>query len=586
MRLSTNQNPKTLTGKSYQWLLLILWTVLGCGLRFLNLTAKPPWTDEFATMVFSLGNNYDSVLLNQVISPEMVLQPLRLNRDATIFDVISLLLDNDNHPPLYFVLAHWWMNLWPGNGEYISVWAARSLPALLGGLSIPAVYYLARIAFGSAKVAHLSAIMMAVSPYGVFIAQEARHYTLAILFVIFSLCCLLRCAKHFQKKTAIPMSIVFLWLMINCLGLATHYFFSLTLAAEALTLILILYYSIKNSLLISSKTGIPSGIFKKNCWRLALVAFGTITTAIAWVLLLVPHDYGKGMTEWIHQDNFNFIAFISPVFQLMAAWVTMIALLPIESSFLPLAIFSGLLMLLFFVWAIPKLNRGLKMGWQNRHFRLGIGVLLGFIVSAIVLFFAITYCLGLDITRGARYSFVYFPAVPVILGVILAGFLEKKFAIFSSNWKVLKVFEQPKIIISIIIFMGFLSCLTITFNLGYKKYYLPNQLVEVIESSSSHPVLIATTHQNLVQTGEMMGIAWQLQKKNLPVKLQFLLAHHTLKMPEIATITLEKTVNKLTLPLEVWTVNFKAPVRLNNCRVDAQSFPHINGYNYQRYDCQ
>lgn len=77
-----------------------------------------------------------------------------------------------------------------------------------------------------------------------------------------------------------------------------------------------------------------------------------------------------------------------------------------------------------------------------------------------------------------------------------------------------------------------------------------------------------------------------IAEKNLPVKLQFLLAHHTLKMPEIATITLEKTVNKLTLPLEVWTVNFKAPVRLNNCRVDAQSFPHINGYNYQRYDCQ
>lgn len=588
MRLSQIQNSNVQTRKSYEIILLLLWTVLGCGLRFLNLSTKPPWTDEFATMVFSLGNNYAGVLLNQVISPEILLQPLRLNPDATVFDVISLLLQDDNHPPFYFVLAHWWMKLFLGNGEYVSMWVARSLPALLGGLSIPAVYIFGRIAFQSRVVGQLSAMMMAVSPYGVFIAQEARHYTLAILFVIFSLCCLAVAVKHFEKRIIIPLPLVFLWIIINCLGLAVHYFFSLTLCAQAITLIFILYYLIKTPLIFSSKTSIETLLLRKNCWRLGLVALGTITTGIIWVLLLVPNDYGNGMTEWIRQNNWNFLSLISPVFQLLAAWITMIALLPIESSSLPIVIFSGLLMLLFFVWAIPQLNWGLRVSWKQPNSRLGIGVLLGFILSAIALFLAITYFLGIDITRGARYSFVYFPAVPVLLGAILAVFWQKSCLnsrVYQNKLKFNLFFYKYQISILIIGLMGFLSAITITYDLGYQKYYLPNQLVKIIENTSSNRVLIATTHQNLVQTGEMMGIAWELQKKPLPVEIMFLLAHKELNNSKNATIILENTLNQLPRPLDIWTVNFKATIELNDCRVDPQSFPHINGYNYQRYKC-
>lgn len=589
MRLSINQNTKAQTRKSYDMILLLSCTLLGCWLRFLNLTAKPPWTDEFATMVFSLGNSYDSVLLNQILSIEGLLQPLKLNPDATIFDVISLLLHEDNHPPLYFVLAHWWMKLFPSNGEYISIWAARSLPALFGGLSIPASYFLGRIAFQSRVVGHLSAIMMAVSPYGVFIAQEARHYTLAILFVIFSLCCLIIATKHIEKETLIPIPLVFLWLIINCVGLAVHYFFSLTLCAQAITLIFFVYKHFKTSLPLYSK---PS-LLIKNCWRLGLVVIGTITTGIIWILLLVPNDYGNGMTEWIRQDNFNFLSLISPVFQLMAAWITMIALLPIESSSLPIVIISGLLMLFFFIWAIPKLIWGLRVIRKQENSRLGLWILLGFIISSITLFFSITYFCGLDITRGARYSFVYFPAVPVIWGASLAVFWRKSFLSFMLSKRQIEKFSEiniffykRQITILIIILMGFISAITINFNLGYKKYYLPNQLIEVIKNNSSNQVLIATTHESLVQTGEMMGIAWELQKNPLPLEIKFFLAHKALKDPKSATRTLENTFNKLTRPLDIWTVNFKASIELNECIADSQTFPHINGYDYQRYQCK
>lgn len=129
------------------WVLLGLWMVIGGILRFTNLTAKPPWTDEFATMVFSLGNDFRSVPLNQVISLDTLLQPLRVNGDAGIGDVVSLLLQEDNHPPLYFVLVHLWVKLFPNLGEYVDVWVMRSLPAFLGVLSIPGVYFWVKLLF-------------------------------------------------------------------------------------------------------------------------------------------------------------------------------------------------------------------------------------------------------------------------------------------------------------------------------------------------------------------------------------------------------------------------------------------------------
>ena len=38
--------------------LLLLWIGIGTIVRFAHLTAKPPWTDEFATLVFSLGHSF------------------------------------------------------------------------------------------------------------------------------------------------------------------------------------------------------------------------------------------------------------------------------------------------------------------------------------------------------------------------------------------------------------------------------------------------------------------------------------------------------------------------------------------------
>ena len=113
-------------------LLLLLWTILGAGLRLANLDGKPPWTDEFATLVLSLGNSFKSVPLDRVISFQDLLAPLIFQPSATVGDVVNNVFVEDHHPPTYFALAHLWMNLFPTDGGYVNLWAARALPAFFG----------------------------------------------------------------------------------------------------------------------------------------------------------------------------------------------------------------------------------------------------------------------------------------------------------------------------------------------------------------------------------------------------------------------------------------------------------------------
>ncbi len=580
---------------SHEWLLLGLWVLIGGVLRFTQLTAKPPWTDEFATMVFSLGNHYQSVPLNQIIGLDTLLQPLQINPDAGISEVVSLVLNEDNHPPLYFALAHLWMKLFPASGDYISLWAARSLPAFLGTLAIPAIYLLGKITFRSRLVGQLSAAMMAVSPYAIFLSQEARHYSLGILFVIASLGCLMLAINYFYQGKLIPIWLILAWILINSLGLSVHYFFGLTVLIEAMTLVILLWHLLKPFLPASLRRSvtISSSYLLKNISRLALVFFSAIAVALAWVLLIIPRGYGNGMIDWIGNVTYDFLTFIGPPFQLLGAWITMLSLLPIESFSVVIVALSGVVMLLFFLWALPLLKWGFKRSWQNPDSYLETKILVTFLASAIALFIGSAYGLGFDITRGARYSFVYFPAFIALVSASLAMCwhkLDKRSRLLPTShfftkrvplaWQ-----SQGKITVAFIWTMGFLSALTVCFNLGYKKYYLPDYLASVIEQTASAPVLIATTHKSLVQTGEMMGIAWELKEKNLLPDTQFLLVHQDVKNPALATMTLEKAILNLPRPFEVWTVNFIEPVHLRDCLADSQSLPSINGYIYQRYSC-
>ncbi len=84
----------------------------------------------------------------------------------------------DVHPPLYFWLLHVWARL-AGSSEI----AIRGLSVLLS-LSTVAVIYLLTLRMSKQRLAAaIAAVLIAVSPFHIEWSQDARNYSLAMLFV-------------------------------------------------------------------------------------------------------------------------------------------------------------------------------------------------------------------------------------------------------------------------------------------------------------------------------------------------------------------------------------------------------------------
>jgi len=560
----------------FHCLLLLAWIAVGTGLRFSHLTAKPPWMDEVATVIFSLGNSSRTIPLNQVVSLDDLLRPLQPDPHAGLSSVIQHLFAEDNHPPVYFMLAHEWMKLFPPEDGVASVWAARSLPALLGVLSIPATFMLGWLAFRSCLVGQLAAAIMAVSPYGIYLAQEARHYTLAILCVIASLCCLVIAAQAIDNRRPLPIWVGLLWLVINNLGIGVHYFFTLTLGAEALGLA---------GFMLGRGYQTP----RIQSWRLYAVGAGTLLGGLFWLPAWRSFS-GSEQTSWLSMgEHRSLMEWINPIFQTLAGWITMLMLLPVETKNLLVVVASVLTMLLFLLWAIPILSRGLKVQLQQPD-RLGILTLGGFVWGAIALFFSITYVSGLDITRGSRYNFVYFPGVIVLAGASLA-------TCWSKRQPDRRFSLSGKQAIALIWLMGFFSALTVVNNLSFAKFYRPERLIPVIQQSQAPVIIASTVHktpQATVIGHDFLGVAWEIKRHFHPqspasgwtAPPQFLLAQYS-QNPQTAEAALVQALSQQHRPLELWLVNFATEPELKNegCFASTATRQQVSSYLYQHYHC-
>ena len=535
----------------FNLLLLLGWMAIGAIFRLTNLGEKPPWADEFSTLAFSLGRGFKTVPLDQAIALDTLLAPLKPNPVTDLGAVLRHLMSETNHPPVYFLLNHLWLQLFPG--ELVSLWGARSLSAMLGIISIPAMFGFSWLAFRSIKVGHLAAALMAVSPYGIYLAQEARHYTLAILLIIASLSCLILATHAIKLHITYPIWLILTWVIINSLGMAVHYFFILVLAAESL----VIFY-----LLIRHRNYPHWG-------RVGATAAGTAIGVLVW-LPLWQNIPGSKLTTWIYHSH-SFGDFLAPLARILAWTTTMLFVVPVEGQTLPVIIISLLAVIFLLFLTVRLFIKGIKIsphGFPN-------AVLGGFLIGAIALILGLTYGLGIDLTLVARYQFVYFPAAIALCA-----------ASFASFWH----HPTQRRGVAIILLAALIGGLMVVTNLSYQKPDRPDLVVaDILETSNLEvPVLIATVHKTHEQTGEMMGLAWELTHldSQVPARINFLLAHKE-DDPLVATQTLQQTLDKLPKPLELWVVNFSASVKIKaqGCIKDQKSIARVAGYRYRRYHC-
>ncbi len=213
-------------------ILLIIVIILGIAFRFINLDRKVYWHDEVYTSMRAAGftrGEIDEELFQNKIIPAPALQKFQqIKPGSTVADTInSLKVEDPQHPPLYFLMTRFWMQIFGG-----SLTASRLLPALLSLFSLPLMYKLAIELFNSQRVAWMATALFAISPFDILFAQTARQYGLLTTLVIGSSLSLLRSLRYSNWKnwTVYGISVA--------LGLYTHPFFALTLIGQGIFVLL------------------------------------------------------------------------------------------------------------------------------------------------------------------------------------------------------------------------------------------------------------------------------------------------------------------------------------------------------------
>lgn len=166
---------------------LLAITGVGLGLRLFRLGSQSYWLDEAISLSIAQAN-LDTILTNAIQS---------------------------SHPPLYYLVLKVWLALGVGLGEA----AARLPSALLSTAAIPAVYLMARTLFPqNRRLGFLAAGLLAVAPFVIVYAQEARMYALQLLLIPLMLSAFFRAWREGDARWWV------LYAVTATLGAYTQYF--------------------------------------------------------------------------------------------------------------------------------------------------------------------------------------------------------------------------------------------------------------------------------------------------------------------------------------------------------------------------
>ena len=571
-------------------ILLLVWLVLGMILRFTNLDLKPASSIEISTMGYSLGHGFSKIPFDQIMSASTLLAPLQFDQTTNYAAIFQRLMSESTHPPLYFWLTHWWIRLWVNNGELVSLEVVRSLSAIFGGLAIPAVFGLSWLAFRSRLAAHLAAILMAVSPYGIYLAQEARHYTLTILWVIATLACLMVAIRCVRYSTRLPIWLCCLWILVNSLGVATHYFFILALIAETI--------AIASFWFCDSQRQTATKANYRYWWRLGAVGLGTLIGCLVWlpVALSIPSNE---LTSWI-DTSFALDKIFQPIPRLLAWVITMVMLLPVEGTPTVVTIISALVMLSVLILTIPALIKGWRSALRssasrsqlgNQTTRLPVIILGSYFLGSIVASIVVIYGLGKDISLAARYHFVGFPVFILLIAVALAacwqGYTREVDSI-SDNFRPAK--NQKVVVVLLII--GLLSSLSVLSDYGFQKSRHSDDLAAYIQAGSSLSAIVAMTHQTHSELRELIGLAFsfaRLNSQNQSSSQELLFS----QLPKFLLVQQQQNLDQILAtqpkPLDLWGVNLKIEdenLAQIGCVRDIATDLANSGYSDRLYHCQ
>lgn len=378
-------------------LLLALAVALGLGLRLLGALLRPVWVDEAASAIFSAGNSSWLTPINTVVPLEPFIAALRLTAPDQVAAALGHLRLEDNHPPLHFGLAFAAAQLLQRAPAVMDPLTARLPAVLAGSLAVPLLALAVRTASGNRRAALLAGLLMAVSPLGVALGLEARHYALATTLVCGALWALAAAWQGHGKGQRPGVRLISCWLLVNALGMLSHHLFLLCIAAQLLSLVVLSWRSAGHLV---------------QAWRILLIPSLSLLLALAWLQL-----YGAGgaadQTAWLLLDRRAPGQWLVMPLQLLVTGLSGLLAPGTALSHLwqwPLLIAAGLATLL----GLAALVRLVRLAAAPEP------LLLVFSLSSGAVLLGASVLSGKDFSRALRYGFVLLPGLLALVAVAAA----------------------------------------------------------------------------------------------------------------------------------------------------------------------
>jgi hypothetical protein len=144
---------------------------------------------------------------------------------------IPAALGRDGLPPLFYVLLHPWMQVF-GEGDA----AVRALAGVFGVLALP-LAYLAGRRLGGPRVGAFALVLLALNPFAIRYATEARMYSLVMLLVLAGYLLVDQALDRAPERPSLATSAGIA--VVTALLLYSHYWSMWLLAAVGTVLVLV-----------------------------------------------------------------------------------------------------------------------------------------------------------------------------------------------------------------------------------------------------------------------------------------------------------------------------------------------------------
>jgi len=219
--------------------LIVLLAILSIGLflRIYDLSGESIWLDESASVHFASLNFSDIFFLR-----------------------------GEKNPPLYYIILHWWINLF-GDSEF----SIRFPSVIFGSLSIFMIYKVGN-QICDKDVGILGSFLLGLSVFHIRYSQEARMYSLSFLLTLLSIYFFIRFFKDRSCKVLIS------YILFSILLMYSHIYGLFIIISQNIYLIVLFFSS--------------NELFSLNIKRWILTQFLLIVLFIPWIKIFITLTFG------------------------------------------------------------------------------------------------------------------------------------------------------------------------------------------------------------------------------------------------------------------------------------------------------